>query len=976
MFVGRTAELASLRAELRAAGGGSARRAVVEGPEGIGKTALIHHALDGEAGVRVLAVSGEESERELRLGVVRQLMDEAALLDLGTDEPAGGGTGADDGTGAAGGGTGAADQADPCVAGQAVCDLLARLSALGTLAVVVDDAQWVDRASLRALSYVLRHVRAGRVLLLVACRDLADPWLPDGLRRLLAGDGTLLITLDGLSTGDLAELATDPALTAARRERGAYGSPADAARGALAALRWDGLRPDASWPDLLPPDVLPPDVLPPDVRRSDARRSDVWRSDVRRLEEWRQGVTSAARRLREHTRGNPLHAGALLAVLTPEALADPGVRLPAPETYRRPFARRLHACAPATRRLVAACAVLGGSCPLHVAAAVATGIDEPLNTLEEAVTAGLLRELPGRLIDFPEPLARAAAYDGIGAGARARLHLAAARLADDDGAALRHRAAAADGPDEALAEELARFAAKAAQHGLWQEAAAHLDLAAGLSESPARRDELRTAVLEHVLIGGDVIRAAELAAVRNADPRPVRRYVLGRLALAAGRFDEASQLLAEAWPHAEPAFAADVAEQLSWLHLVTGNRAEAAGWARLSIEQPIAGPVARPYDVLALGGAPGAGAPPGSLAEAVAHLARDEAGQACAVLKRAVTAAGAAGLPHHRLLATALLSVAEHGLARWDEAVAHAEAALAEASALGQRWLLPWLEAACVAPLAARGEHERALAHATAAGAAARRMRHAAGEHQADLAMALLGAGDVPAPRPGTGDLPAVRLCAGAGGLVPDPRPARIEALVADGRLEEAERALDAYDRDGPGGGRRRQAERIRLAGLLLAARNVPTRAEEAFGQALELVEAGGCPLEKARTLLDLGRLLRRTGRRRAAAERLGAARAIFDRLGARPLAERCAQELEACGLEPPATVRLGLTPQELSTATLVAGGLTNRQIARELLISVKTVEYHIGKIYTKLGIGSRVALAAKLAAYGPEVSFPAGEAG
>ncbi|MFB4263382.1 AAA family ATPase [Nonomuraea sp. GTA35] len=960
MFVGRTAELASLRAELRAAGGGSARRAVVEGPEGIGKTALIHHALDGEAGVRVLAVSGEESERELRLGVVRQLMDEAALLDLGTDEPAGGGSGA------AGDGTGAADEADPCVAGQAVCDLLARLSALGTLAVVVDDAQWVDRASLRALSYVLRHVRAGRVLLLVACRDLADPWLPDGLRRLLAGDGTLLITLDGLSTGDLAELATDPALTAARRERGAYGSPADAARGALAALRWNGLRPDASWPDVLPPDVLAPDVLRPDVRRP----------DVRRLEEWRQGVTSAARRLREHTRGNPLHARALLAVLTPAALADPGVRLPAPETYRRPFARRLHACAPATRRLIAACAVLGGSCPLHVAAAVATGIDEPLNTLEEAVTAGLLRELPGRLIDFPEPLARAAAYDGIGAGARARLHLAAARLADDDGAALRHRAAAADGPDEALAEELARFAAKAAQHGLWQEAAAHLDLAAGLSESPARRDELRTAVLEHVLIGGDVIRAAELAAVRNADPRPVRRYVLGRLALAAGRFDEASELLAEAWPHAEPAFAADVAEQLSWLHLVTGNRAEAAGWARLSIEQPIAGPVARPYDVLALGGAPGAGAPPGSLAEAVAHLARDEAGQACAVLKRAVTAAGAAGLPHHRLLATALLSVAEHGLARWDEAVAHAEAALAEASALGQRWLLPWLEAACVAPLAARGEHERALAHATAAGAAARRMRHAAGEHQADLAMALLGAGDVPAPQPGAGDLPAVRLCAGAGGLVPDPRPARIEALVADGRLEEAERALDAYDRDGPGGGRRRQAERIRLAGLLLAARNVPTRAEEAFGRALGLVEACGCPLEEARTLLDLGRLLRRTGRRRAAAERLGAARAIFDRLGARPLAERCAQELEACGLEPPATVRLGLTPQELSTATLVAGGLTNRQIARELLISVKTVEYHIGKIYTKLGIGSRVALAARLAAYGPEVSFPAGEAG
>ncbi|WP_043625473.1 helix-turn-helix domain-containing protein [Nonomuraea candida] len=449
-----------------------------------------------------------------------------------------------------------------------------------------------------------------------------------------------------------------------------------------------------------------------------------------------------------------------------------------------------------------------------------------------------------------------------------------------------------------------------------------------------------------------MLRAAELATARNADPRPVRRYVLGRLALAAGRFDEASELLTEAWRHHEPGFAADVAEQLAWLCLVTGDCEEAASWARLAIGQPIRGPVARPYDVLALGGEPDPGAPPGGLAEAVTLLARDEAGRACAVLRRAVSAAETAGLPHHRLLATALLAVAGHGLARWDEAAATAERALAEATALGQRWLLPFLAAACVAPLAARGDHERALAHATAAGTLARGMRHAMGERQADLALALLGAGDLP---DGAGEAWE--------GFVPDPRPVRIEALVADGRLEEAERTLAGHARGGAAaGGAWRTAERIRLGGLLLAARNVQAGAEERFRHALALVEGGVCPLEEARVLLDLGRLLRRTGRRRAAAERLGAARVIFERLGARPLVERCARELEACGLEPPATVRLGLTPQELSTATLVAGGLTNRQIARELLISVKTVEYHIGKIYTKLGISSRVALAAKLA--------------
>ncbi|MGW0810385.1 AAA family ATPase [Nonomuraea sp. NPDC002799] len=897
MFVGRTAETSLLRAESRAAGAGRVRRVVVEGPEGIGKTALVHHALGGEAGVRVLAASGEQSERRLCLGVVRQLADEAGPRRVA---PALGGA-----------------RRDPCAAGQALCDVIGTLQADAPLVVLVDDAQWADRPSLRALGYVLRRLRTGRVLVLIVCRDLTGPWLPDGLRRLLTGDDTVRLTLDGLSAADLTALTP---LTGQIRPTGPTGPTGST-----------GLTgPAASAGRIGPSGSAGPEP----------------------------GLSAAAAtRLHDHTLGNPLHARALLASVPAPVLGDPGARLPAPATYLRSFLRRLSACTDGARQLVAAAAVLGGRCPLHVAATVATAPGEPLIALEEAVAAGVLRELPGRLVDFPEPLALAAAYDTLGAGTRARLHLTASLLADDTGTALRHRAAAAGGPDEALAEELAGFAAEAARHGRWPDAAACLDLAAGLTESAARRDELRTAALEHVLIGGDVIRATELAAVRNADPRPVRGYVLGRLALVSGRFEEASELLAGAWRHREPGFAADVAEQLAWLHLVTGERGAAVSWARLALEQPVEGAVARPYDVLALGGAPSAGAPADSLAAAVAHLARDAPEQAVAVLKRVVAAAARAGVPHHWLQAAALLAVAEHRTARWDGAAARAEQALREAAALGQRWLLPCLEAVCVAPLAALGEHERARAHASAARTAARELRHALGEHQADLAAALLGVEGAPA---GADDA-----------FVPDPRPVRIEALVADGRLEEAERTLAAFDQSGSArrAGPRGQAERIRLGGLLLAARNVPRQAEEGFARALALVESGVCPLEEALVLLDLGRLLRRTGRRKAAAERLAAARAIFERLGARPLVDRCARELEACGLEPPATVRLGLTPQELSTATLVAGGLTNRQIARELLISVKTVEYHIGKIYTKLGIGSRVALAAKLAAIGQAAS-------
>ncbi|MEU7746567.1 AAA family ATPase [Nonomuraea sp. NPDC049158] len=914
MFVGRATELALVREELRAAGKGAVRRMVIEGPEGIGKTALVRQVLGGEVNVRVLAASGDEAERHLRYGIVRQLADQPwSVLDgagpastgMGGTGPRGAGlreiglrgTGLRSArvrrTGLAGAATGSAAGRDLWSVGEALCELVGPLQAEGPVVVLVDDAQWADRASLRALGYLLRRLRTGRVLVVVSCRGTAAAWLPEGLRRLLTGEGGLRLVLGGLPAADLAGLAPDPL----------------------------------------------------------AERT--------------------ARRLCEHTSGNPLYARELLATVAPTTLADPGARLPAPDSYARPFTRRLRACGAETRALVAARAVLGEPHPLHVVASVARIVGDPLAALEEAVDAGLLDERPGRFVAFPDPLAGATVYGSLGAGTRARLHLAAARLVEHTGTALRHRAAAAGGPDEQLAEELARYAAKEAQHGLWLDAATHLELAAGLCESAARRDELRTAALKHLLLGGDAVRAAELAAVPNADPRPVRRYILGRLALAAGRLDEAADLLAAAWRDRSPRLAADTAEQLAWLHLVNGDRAAAATWARLAAEQPIQSTTARPHDVLALsatarphdvlarsttgqphdvpvpsssalGGEPTAEGIPA----AVGLLREGEAGAAAGALVRAVAALDEAGLPYHRLVGGALLAVAEHCEGRWEDALTRAERALAEAEGLGQRWLLPTLHVVCVAPLAALGEHERALAHATAARAIARCQRNVMGETQADLALGLLGAGAGAAP-------------AGADDpFVPDHRPQLIETLVAEGRLDEAEAELATL----PGGGARARARRARLSGLLLAARNVPARAEESFTAALGLLEGTGCPLEEARVLLDLGRLLRRTGRRRAAAARLRAAEATFTRLGARPLVAGCAQELEACGLEQPGTVRLGLTPQEYSTARLVSDGLTNRQIARELLISVKTVEYHLGKIYTKLGIGSRVALAAKLA--------------
>ncbi len=112
-------------------------------------------------------------------------------------------------------------------------------------------------------------------------------------------------------------------------------------------------------------------------------------------------------------------------------------------------------------------------------------------------------------------------------------------------------------------------------------------------------------------------------------------------------------------------------------------------------------------------------------------LGWDEPERACAVLRRVVAQDGKAGLAHHRLLATGLLAAAEHRAARWDDAAARAEGALAEAVALGQRWLLPLLLAAYAAPLAALGRDKEALVHARAAMSVARRWRHVFGLAQA-----------------------------------------------------------------------------------------------------------------------------------------------------------------------------------------------------------------------------------------------------
>jgi len=156
------------------------------------------------------------------------------------------------------------------------------------------------------------------------------------------------------------------------------------------------------------------------------------------------------------------------------------------------------------------------------------------------------------------------------------------------------------------------------------------------------------------------------------------------------------------------------------------------------------------------------------------------------------------------------------------------------------------------------------------------------------------------------------------------------------------------------------------LARGLLAGR---AQADGCFVEALKLHQAGTDPLDEARTRLNLGEHLRRTGRPAAARPHLRAAMEAFDSLGARLLADRAAEELRASGEVARRHLPSGisdLTPRERQVARLAAAGHSNGEVAARLFLSQKTVEYHLHKVFTKLGVASRADLSAVRDQIGP----------
>jgi DNA-binding CsgD family transcriptional regulator len=192
-------------------------------------------------------------------------------------------------------------------------------------------------------------------------------------------------------------------------------------------------------------------------------------------------------------------------------------------------------------------------------------------------------------------------------------------------------------------------------------------------------------------------------------------------------------------------------------------------------------------------------------------------------------------------------------------------------------------------------------------------------------------------------------------------------ALVVTGRLGEADAFLVPHEATAHRRGHASATGRLGyVRGRLLAARGDLPGAERAFEAARARLAPLPLPYERARGDFAHGITLRRAGRRRDAAALLTSARQAFAALGAEVYVQRCDRELKTgrptargASAAPGADV---LTEQEQTVATLVAAGLSNKEVATSMLLSVKTVQFHLTRVYAKLGVRSRSELAARFA--------------
>jgi DNA-binding CsgD family transcriptional regulator len=900
VLTGRDDERAAIAALLDAARAGAGGALVVRGVAGSGKSTLLADAVATATDLRVLRTSGVESESPLAFAALQRLLwPLRGRLDVLSPPQR---TALRAALGEAEG------EGDRFLAFLGALSLLADAAEQQPVLAVVDDAHWLDDASAEALLFVARRLQVERVALVFAARD--------GSERRFDPEGVPSLVLGGVD-GEAAH--------------------------ALLAARAGG------------------DVDP-----------------------------AVRDRLVQATGGNPLALVELAGALPADQLAG---RAPLPSPLpltggvERAFLDRVRRLdEPAQRFLLVAAADDTARLAVVRDAAERLGLrDEAQDAVERA---GLLRA-DGDAIGLYHPLVRSAVYRAATSAQRRATHRALADALDGDpDRRAWHLAAAADRADEHVVAALDGVAERAAGRGGHEAAAAAWARAAELTPGGEDRGRRLYLAASSAWQGAHPSRAAALATAASAaitDPALRARLltVQGQIEWNTRSLDAGYDLILQA---AEVAAGADdaMARQLAML---------TASLSAFGARSP------RAFDPVALVPEPPPDAPAAMhvafhLMHGFRALARPDYAAASEAFGRAFALTDADPIDGDHVLQPNLaiaawviddderslrlhgdqltaarragaVNMVEHALTRgffshlvtgsWTKAAA----AAAEASALmaGMRHAgmttLATTQLALVAAL--RGEDG---ADSRLTEAAERRESHPVGITDGQVVDLIHWArGLRAAAQPGTAlhHLEQIRM----------PLMRRMAALdlfdaaVRAGRLDVLRCWLDEVLAFAEGTGTP-SAVAVAEHGRALLAESPGT--EGHFEAALAAHAKSPRLPDRARTALAYGEYLRRARRRVDAREHLREALALFEELGAGPMAERAAQELRASGetaRRRDVSTATELTAQERQVAGLVRRGLSNRDVAAQLFVSPRTVDFHLRNVFSKLGVASRAELTA-----------------
>jgi DNA-binding CsgD family transcriptional regulator/tetratricopeptide (TPR) repeat protein len=893
---GRRGECTALEELIEAVREGESRTLVIRGEPGVGKTALLEHAVAAAGDLRVIRVVGVESEMELAFASLHQLcapmlnrlrripapQREALRIVFGLTE---------------------GPPPDLFLIGLAVLSLLAEVAEERPLLFAIDDSQWLDQASARTLGFVARRLRAEPVALLFASRCPGE-----------ALQGLPELAVEGLDSGDA---------------RALLGS----------AVRF---------------------VLDERVRD----------------------------RIIAETRGNPLALLELPRGLTATQLAG-GFGLVGGRALsgriEESFRRRLAELPPDTARLLVVAAAEPVGDPLLVwRAAERLGIETSSAT---AADTGDLVTI-GERVTFRHPLVRSAVYASATPEERRAAHLALAEVTDpraDPDRRAWHLATAAAGPDEEVAIELERSAGRAQARGGLSAAAAFLQRSVALTRDPARRTDRALAAADAGLQAGAFESALELLGTAGdgaLDEFQRARVDLLRAeaAYAQNRGSDAPPLLlraAQTLEALDPRLARETYLDAWSAALFAGGLAGATGLldvSRAAREAPRPAGAPRPSDLLLDGlallftgerdeafrllerGAAGF-AVDASTAEVlrwgwVATAAAVEVWdyEACvAAATRGVQVARDAG-------ALAVLAVSVNVMAQavvLGGELGRAEPLIAEADAVTEATGTRVAPYGALVLAAFRGREreafgliDRTIEEATAGGQGtavqyARWSRsvvlNGLGRYEEAMAAAQQAGDDTP-------ELFVSRWALGE----------LVEAAARSGRPDVAATALERLAGHAAG------VDGAWAVGIHARGRALVGEGEAADADYRAAIDAlASTPLvpELARSHLVYGEWLRREGHRVRAREQLRIAHGMLAALDMEAFAERARRELLATGEKVrrrTVETRDELTAQEMQIALLARDGLSNPEIGSRLFLSPRTVEWHLRKVFGKLGISSR----------------------